>query len=91
MMRSAKYENIKSRDIIILRDNVFKELNKQLNLMSELAVINTKKIVSLQEEDTKEYERLIPDCGLILYDGCTHYAYLERLNQTINIINNFIR
>ena len=43
------------------------------------------------EEDMKEYERLIPDCGLILYEGCTHYAYLERLNKTINIINNFIR
>lgn len=42
-------------------------------------------------DDTKEYERLIPDCGLILYEGCTHYAYLERLNQTINIINNFIK
>lgn len=43
------------------------------------------------EEDTKEYERLIPDCGLILYEGCTHYAYLERLNQTVNIIRNFIK
>lgn len=42
-------------------------------------------------EDTKEYERLIPDCGLILYEGCTHYAYLERLDQTINIINNFVK
>ena len=42
-------------------------------------------------EDTLEYERLIKDCGLILYEGCTHFAYLERLNQTINIINNFIR
>ncbi len=41
-------------------------------------------------EDTKEYEKLIPDCGLIIYEGCTHYAYLERLNQTINIIKNFI-
>ena len=43
------------------------------------------------QEDTKEYERLIPDCGLILYEGCTHYAYLERLNQTINIIKTFIK
>lgn len=42
-------------------------------------------------EDTKEYEKLIPDCGLILYEGCTHYAYLERLQQTINIIRNFIK
>lgn len=43
------------------------------------------------EEDTKEYERLIDDCGLILYEGATHFAYLERLNQTINIIGNFIK
>lgn len=43
------------------------------------------------EEDMKEYERLIPDCGLILYEGCTHYAYLERINQTISIMNNFLR
>ncbi len=42
-------------------------------------------------EDTLEYERLIKDCGLILYEGCTHFAYLERLNQTISIIDNFIR
>ena len=43
------------------------------------------------EEDTKEYEKLIDDCGLIMYEGCTHYAYLERLNQTISIITNFIK
>ncbi|MBQ9012720.1 MAG: alpha/beta hydrolase [Bacilli bacterium] len=43
------------------------------------------------EEDTKKYERLISDCGLILYEGCTHWAYLERLEQTINIIGNFIK
>lgn len=42
-------------------------------------------------EDTKEYEKLIPDCGLIEYENCTHYAYLERLQQTINIINSFIK
>ena len=42
------------------------------------------------EEDIKEYENRIPDCGLIVYDGCTHYAYLERLDQTISIIRNFI-
>ena len=42
-------------------------------------------------EDIKEYERLIPDCGLIVYEGCTHYAYLERVNQTINIIRSFIK
>lgn len=33
---------------------------------------------------------LIKDCGLIEYDGCSHYAYLERIDQTINIIKSFI-
>ena len=41
--------------------------------------------------DARKMEKLIPDCGLILYEGCTHYAYLERLNQTVNIIRNFIK
>lgn len=41
-------------------------------------------------EDAIELEKLIPDCGLVTYEGCTHYAYLERLNQTINVLNSFI-
>lgn len=47
--------------------------------------------LEVPEEDTLEYEKLIPNCGLILYEGCTHWAYLERVNQTINVINNFIK
>ena len=41
-------------------------------------------------EDGKELEKLIPNAGLVIYDGCTHYAYLERLNQTINVLKSFI-
>ena len=41
-------------------------------------------------EDALELEKLIPNAGLVTYEGCTHYAYLERLNQTINVINSFI-
>lgn len=36
-----------------------------------------------------ELEELIRDAGVVIYDGCTHYAYLERLNQTINVLWNF--
>ena len=28
--------------------------------------------------------------SLIPYEGCSHYAYLERIGQTINILKNFI-
>ena len=35
-------------------------------------------------------EKLISDSAVIPFEGCSHYAYLERLNSTVNIIKNFI-
>ncbi len=37
-----------------------------------------------------ELEKLISDSGVILYEGATHYAYLERLNQVICVLDNFL-
>jgi len=42
-------------------------------------------------EDAYILESLIEDAAVIEYENCTHYAYLERLGQTINIISNFIK
>ena len=41
-------------------------------------------------ERAYELESLINDAGVVIYEGCTHYAYLERLGQTISVINSFI-
>ena len=41
-------------------------------------------------EDGQELEKIIPGSGLVTYEGCTHYAYLERLNQTINVLKSFL-
>ena len=41
-------------------------------------------------ERAYELEKLIPDSAVIPYEGCTHYAYLERLSQTISVIKSFI-
>ena len=41
--------------------------------------------------DAYELETLISDSAVIPYEGCSHYAYLERLNQTVSIIKNFIK
>ena len=41
-------------------------------------------------ERAYELEKLIPDAGVVVYENCTHYAYLERLNQTINVLNSFL-
>ena len=37
-----------------------------------------------------ELEKLIKDAGLVEYEGCTHYAYLERIGQTINVLRSFL-
>lgn len=39
--------------------------------------------------EARELEKLIEDAGLVEYDNAHHYAYLERLNQTLAILNNF--
>jgi pimeloyl-ACP methyl ester carboxylesterase len=41
--------------------------------------------------EAKVIESNIKDCGLIVYEGCTHYAYIERLDQTVNILNEFLK
>ena len=41
-------------------------------------------------EDAKKLESLLPDGGLVVIDGCTHYAYLEALDYVSNIVNNFL-
>lgn len=41
-------------------------------------------------ERAYELESLISDAGVVVYEGCTHYAYLERLGQTINVLKTFL-
>lgn len=41
--------------------------------------------------EAKYIEDKIKDCGLIIYEGCSHFAYFERLNQTINILDCFLK
>lgn len=41
-------------------------------------------------EDAYELEKIIKDAAVIEYEGCSHYAYLERLNQTVNVLRSFI-
>lgn len=40
--------------------------------------------------DAIDLEKLISNCGLVTYEGNTHYAYLERLAQTNNVLKSFI-
>lgn len=41
-------------------------------------------------EEAYELESIMKDAGLVVYDGLTHYAYLEDLGKTINILKSFL-
>lgn len=79
----------------ILRETLVKTVN--LDITEEVKKINAPTLLiwgTLDEAvDIKrayELEQLIPDAGLIVYENATHYAYLENLGQTINIMKNFL-
>ena len=68
-----------------------------LDLTSELSKIKCPTLLIWGTNDTAvpysdavELEKLVSNCGLVTYEGCTHYAYLERLDQTIRVLNSFI-
>ena len=41
-------------------------------------------------KDAYDLEKLLDDAAVIVYEGKTHYAYIEDLQRTINIVNSFI-
>lgn len=40
--------------------------------------------------DAREIESLIPDSGLVVYEGAGHFSYLEQPDRTITVIRTFI-
>ena len=80
--------------IVITLISLFLFVSKKAN-KTENDYIYIKNNLSIKKKETldkdgKQLEKLIPNAGLVIYDGCTHYAYLERLNQTINVLRSFI-
>lgn len=41
--------------------------------------------------DAKAMERLIPDAGLVVFEGAGHYSFLERAAQFAAVIDSFLR
>lgn len=41
--------------------------------------------------DAKKMERLIPDAGLVSYEGAGHYSFLDRPAQTAAVIASFLK
>ena len=90
-MGSTDYRNASPimREILVKHVNEdITELVKKIKCPTIIIWGDRDEAVSLS--DAYELSDYIKDSAVIVYDGCTHYAYLERLNQTVNIISNFI-
>ncbi len=41
--------------------------------------------------DAKKMEKLIPDCGLVAYQGSSHFSYLENIDNCNRVLNEFFK
>jgi len=78
----------------INRGTLVKVVNQDLtdnakNIKCPVLLIYGKEDKDVPIEEARVLEGLIEDAGLIEYDNAHHYAYLERLNQTLAILKNF--
>lgn len=91
-MGSTDYRNAKP----LMRDILVKHVNTDLtekvkNIKCPTFIIWGDKDDAVPVEDAYELKSLISDSGLTIYEGCTHYAYLEKLTQTNAIIKSFMK
>ena len=91
-MGSTDYRNASPRMREILVKHVNTEISDQLDKIKCPSLIIWGTLdEAVPYSDGVELEKLIKDAGLVTYEGCTHYAYLERLQQTINVLKSFIK
>ena len=88
---STDYKNATPMMRTILVNTVNEDLTGYLKQISNpTLLIWGDNDTAVSVEDAKYAESIMKDAGLVIYEGCTHYAYLERLDQTINVLNNFL-
>lgn len=88
---STDYKNASE----ILRGSLVKIVNEDLTENAKKILAPTLLIYgdcdkTVPIKEAQVLSNLIKDAGLIKYPGLGHYAYLENLNNTIYILNNFL-
>ncbi|MCI9434320.1 MAG: alpha/beta hydrolase [Bacilli bacterium] len=89
---STDYKNASSMMRKILVETVNLDITEDVKkIKCSTLLIWGEKDTAVPLERAYELEKLINDAGVVVYDECTHYAYLERLNQTIHVLNSFLK
>jgi len=88
---STDYKNASPLMRAVLVNHVNLDISNQLNKIKAPTLLiwgTLDKEVPL--EQAYELEKLISDAGVVEFPNCTHYAYLENLAGTINVLRNFL-
>lgn len=87
---STDYKNAS----LMMRNVLTQHVN--LSIVSELSKISCPTLIiwgtldaAVDIEAAYRLEKLIKNAGLVIYQGNTHYAYLERLDQTSKVLKTF--
>lgn len=80
----------------VMRDILVKHVNTDLteaakNIKCPTLIVWGTKDAEVPVNDAYELEKIIHNSGVVIYEGCTHYAYLEKLNQTISVLKSFMK
>lgn len=79
-----------------LRETFVKVVNEDLRDYASRVKVPTLLFWGDQDMDTplsqgKLLEQLIPDAGLVIWEGAGHYSYLERLADTARVMDHFLK
>ncbi len=88
---SRDYKNASSMMRKILVNTVNEDLGSCLEKITcPVLLIYGSNDQEVSIDEAREMETLLKDGGLVILEGASHYAYLERLDHVINILKNFI-
>jgi len=79
-----------------LRDTFRQVIQEDLAPYAQRIKAPTVLIWGDQDADTplwqgRKLEQLIPDAGLVVFKGAGHFAYLDRLNDYIRVVDHFLK
>ena len=90
-LASEDYKNASGMMKEILKKVVDEDLQHVMpNIKASTLLIWGEKDTATPVSDAKIMESLIPDTGLIVFPGCTHYSFLENPGYYYTIVDNFL-
>lgn len=88
---SSDYKNAD----VVMKQTLSKVVNEDLTYLLPKITASTLLIWGSEDdstplEDGKTMEKLIPDAGLVIFDGAGHFSYLEEPERTLIVLNSFL-